>query len=291
MNMRILIWYTMAFLVILPFTQKSLHADEIYSKTEAANRLYKQGKYEDALKLYEDALLLSPSENRLKMNRGSALYNMGDLDGAEKSYQGSLSETDKKTLATAHYNLGNILFKKGEMMQQQGGQGAQESYKSALEHYIQSLDLNPTDIDAKWNLQLAHQRIKQLEQQQQNKQDKNNKDKNDKDKNQQNKNKQNNDDQNKSDSTQQNKKQQDEDKKQKQNDQQNNKKEQENNKNDQSDKNTQEKQQQQSEKQDEEKLEKDQARRIIELYADDADSLNKPMKKKIGKQKQPEKDW
>ena len=28
-------------------------ADEVYSKTEAANRLYKQGDFEKALKLYE----------------------------------------------------------------------------------------------------------------------------------------------------------------------------------------------------------------------------------------------
>lgn len=148
-------------------TSAGVLADEVYSKTESANRLYKQGKFEEALRLYEDALLLSPGENRLKMNRGSALYNTGDLDGAEKSYQGALAEKDKKTLAAAHYNLGNILFKKGEAMQQQGTTEAQKTYKQALEHYIQSLDIEPADYDAKWNLQLAHQRVKMLEQQQQ----------------------------------------------------------------------------------------------------------------------------
>ena len=37
-------------------------------------------------------------------------------------------------------------------------------------------------------------------------------------------------------------------------------------------------------------MKKEEAKRIIELYADDADSLNKPVKK-AGVQAQPEQDW
>lgn len=159
------------FIFILTIACK-VTADEVYSKTKAANRLYKQGNYEEALKLYEDALLLSPSENNLKMNKGSALYQLGDFEGAEKSYEGALSAKEKKTRATAHYNMGNILVRKGDQMMQQGNTEAQEQYKKALDHYIQSLDLNPSDHDAKWNLQLAHQRIKLAEQQQQQQQNK-----------------------------------------------------------------------------------------------------------------------
>jgi tetratricopeptide (TPR) repeat protein len=164
------VWFIGA--LLLPLLS-ALYADEVYSKTEAANRLYKQGKFEEALKLYNDALLLSPADPKLKMNKGSALYRTGDLDGAESNYQSALSAKEKKERAIAHYNLGNILFRKGDALMQQGDTKAQEQYKSALEHYIQALDLQPSDFDAKWNLQLAHQRIKQMEQQ---KQDQNNPD-------------------------------------------------------------------------------------------------------------------
>jgi len=164
--------FCFACLIFILITAGVVTADEVYSKTKAANNLYKQGKYEEALKLYEDALLLSPSENNLKMNKGSAQYQLHDYDGAEKSYEGALSAKDKKTRAIAHYNMGNILVRKGDQMMQQGNNQAQEDYKKALDHYIQSLDLNPSDHDAKWNLQLAHQRIKLAQQQQQQQQNK-----------------------------------------------------------------------------------------------------------------------
>ena len=85
--------------------------------------------------------------------------------------------------------MGNLLYKKAEQIQNQDLQGAQNNLKSALQHYIESLDLSPDNIDAKWNLQLTHQKIKQLEQQQQQQQNQQNKDNKD-DKSKQNENNQ-----------------------------------------------------------------------------------------------------
>lgn len=273
------------FVAIAQLTLTPGFADEVYSKTEAANRLYKQGKFEEALKLYSDALLLSPADPRLKMNKGSALYQTGDLDAAESNYQGALSAKEKKERAIAHYNLGNIQFRKGDQMMQQGDQKAQEQYKNALDNYIKSLDLQPSDFDAKWNLQLAHQRIKQAEQQQQNR--KNDKNDNDQNKDQQKQQQQNKDNQQKNDKQDQEKQQSDQQQDQNRQDEQK-KQQQDQNKQD-------EKQQQQAQpaqKQDEKEMKKEEAKRIIELYADDADSLNKPPKTGVaGKQQQPERDW
>ncbi len=265
--MRIFIKALLPLFLLCSFSVCS--ADEIYSKNQKANELYKQGKYDEALKLYEDALLLSPSDEKLKMNHGSTLYRLGDYDKAEESYNGALSVKDRKIRSDAHYNMGNILYKKAEQIQYQDLQGAQEKLKSALQHYIESLDLSPENIDAKWNLQLTHQKIRQLEQQQQqNQQNQDNKD----DKNNQNKNDQ-----------QQNNQQKEDQQKQ------------QDNKEEQKDKNQQQQQQQQqsemkeSEEQQKE-MKKEDARRLLELYADDADSLNKPMNKKV-KTRQPEQDW
>ena len=258
----------LSILMLLPITRIS--ADEVYSKTEAANRLYKQGRYEDALKLYEDALLLSPADPKLKMNKGSALYQLGEFDNAEKNYEGALSAKEKKERAIAHYNMGNILFRKGEMLQRQGDMKAQEQYKSALDHYIQSLNLRPNDFDSKWNLQLAYQRIKQMEQQQQQQQKQDNKDNQQQQQQQQ---------QQQNDQKQQDQQQKNEQQKQEQQQQQN------------EEKNKEQPQPQPAQEQEQEDMKKEEAARLIELYADDADSLNKPPKKGIGKQQQPERDW
>jgi tetratricopeptide (TPR) repeat protein len=252
----------------------AINADEVFSKNKKANDLYKQGNYKEALKLYEDAQLLSPSDSKLKMNQGSAHYKLGDYAKADELYSGALSTDDKKVLADAHYNLGNILYKQAEKIQQSGGQDVQEKYKNALQNYIKSLEINPDNLDAKWNLQLAHQRIKQLEQQQQ-QQNKDNKDNKDQ-KNDQNDQKKNDQDKNQ-DQKKEDQEQKDQEKKQDQQKEQQDKKE-------------EQQQSEMKESKDQKEMDKEDARRLIELYADDADSLNKPQKKP-GKTKQPEQDW
>jgi tetratricopeptide (TPR) repeat protein len=205
------------------------------------------------------------------MNHGSTLYKLGDYDRAEESYNEAFTVKDKKIKSDAHYNMGNILYKKAEQIQYQDLQGAQEKLKSALQHYIESIELSPDNTDAKWNLQLAYEKIKQLEQlQQQNQQNQQNKD-NKNDQNKQNDNNQ----------------QQNNEQKEDQQNQQDNKEEQKHN-----DQQQQQQQQQPEMKESEEQqkdMKKEDARRLLELYADDADSLNKPMKKKT-KTKQPEQD-
>jgi Ca-activated chloride channel homolog len=260
------------------------HGDEVYSKNQKANNLYKQGKHEDALKLYDDALLLSPSDSKLKMNKGSALYQTGRFDKAEELYNSALSVDEKKAKADAHYNMGNILYRQGELLEKSGNPSSKEKYQAALQNFIQTLDLRPSDPDAKWNLQLAHNRIKQVEQQQKQQQNKNDKnDKNDQSKND--KDKQQNQDQKKNDQKQND----DQSKNQKEQDKKN---EQDKQSQQQQQKEQQNQSQQQQQQQAAQEMKKEEAKRLIELYADDADSLNKPPKKaNASRQAKPEQDW
>lgn len=287
--MKSLFRFNPVYLLLIVITAVAMTgADEVYSKNRKANKLYKDKKYEDALKLYDDALLVSPSDNALKMNRGSALYRLGDFEKAEEMYSSALSSDDKKKKADAHFNLGNILFSKAQQMEQSGDQGATDKYKAALENYIQSLDLRPEDKDAKWNLQLAHQKVKQMQQQQQqqnqNKDNKDNKDKQDQDKNNQNNQSQ--------DKKEQEQQKENQDKQDKENqDQQNKEDNQDKQDQEQQEQQQQKPQQQQQQEADKEEMKKEEAERIIELYADDADSLNKPMKKTGARIPKPEKDW
>lgn len=279
-----LIYFQFVALLIITFSYSEANADEVYTKNQKANTLYKQGKFDEALKLYDDALLLSPSDPKLKMNKGSSLYKLKQFDKAEELYNSSLASDDKKIKADIHYNMGNILFRQGEQLQSSGNPSAKEKYQEALKHYIQALDLKPSDRDTKWNLQLAHNRIKQVEQQQQqqkqDKNDKNNKNDNKKDQNQ-----------NKNDQKNDQKQDQKQDQQQDKQDQDKNDQDQNKNQSEQDKQQQQQKNQSQMQQEKEKEMKKEEARRLIELYADDADSLNKPPKRKSSRQAQPSQDW
>jgi Ca-activated chloride channel family protein len=261
-------------------------ANELYSKNKKANSLYQSKNYGEALKSYDNLILEFPAEQKLKMNKGSALYRLGEYDKAEEAYGQAKEIKDKKALASLYYNLGNAQFMEAERLDAQNGQQAMEKYKAALENYIKSLDVRPADRDAKWNVQLAQKKIKQMEQQQQkqqdnkdNKQNKDNKDQNKQDQNKQNQDKKNQDKQNQKQD--QNKDQKNKDDK-KQNDQQDqNKKDQE-----------KQKPEPTPQQQKQEDMKKDEAKRIIEQFSDDDKDLNKkPEKIGVAGQKKVEKDW
>jgi len=270
-----------------------LNADQLYTKNKKANQMYKKQQYNDALKLYDDLSLEAPNEPKIKMNKGSTHYQMGEFDKAQEAYNAALLGTkDKKTLADAYYNLGNIQYMEGEQLSAQGKQEAMDKYKSALENYIKSLDNSPRDRDAKWNLQLASAKIKEMQnQQQQNKNNRNKDDKNKNDKQNQQQNKDQKNDQNNKD--QQNKDKQNKDQQNKDNKQQDKKDQDKQNQNP----NDQNKQDQQKPEptpaqQKKEDMKKDEARKLLEIYSDDEHDLNKkPEKQGIAGQRKSDKDW
>jgi Ca-activated chloride channel family protein len=265
----------------------SSFGDEVYSKNKKGNELYKKGNYDGALKLYDDALLMAPADSLLKMNRGSALYRLGKFSEAESTYTPVVSMKDRKKLADAHYNMGNILFKEGDQLMASGGQDAGEKFKAALEHYIASLDLQSTDKNSKWNIELTQRRIKQQERQQKQNQDKN-KDQNKQDKKQDQNKDQKQNDKNKQDQDKQDKNKDNQDKKQDQKDKQDQNKDQQS----QNDHNKQQPPQPQP-RNSKDDMKKEEAKRLIEQFADDADTLNKPQKKQgvLMRMHKPEKDW
>ena len=267
-------------------------SDQLYTKNKKANQLYKKGEYKDALKMYEDLAVESPSEPKIKMNKGSALFQMDDLDKAEESYNNAATGLkDKKALADLYYNLGNVQYMQGEKLAAQQNQGASEKYKAALENYIKSLDIRSHDKDTKWNLQLANAKMKQMQnQQQKNQDDKNKNDKNDKKQDQKNQQQ----DKNKNDKNKQDQKNKDQQNKDQNKDNKQNNKNDQQKQNAQNDKNKQDQQKPEPtpQQQKQEDMKKDEARKLIELYSDDEHDLNKkPEKAGVIGERKGEKDW
>ena len=104
------------------------------------NRQYNKGNYEQAISRYEQALQAVAGQFEATYDLGNALYKAERFDRAEQTMQQAAADslrTDDER-AEAFYNLGNAQFK-------------QQKYKEALESYKQSLRLNPSDMETKYN--------------------------------------------------------------------------------------------------------------------------------------------
>jgi Ca-activated chloride channel family protein len=125
-------------------------ASVMASDAEKGASLYEKGDYLGALAKFREGLADGPSAP-LYYDCGNALYRLDKFGEAAEQYGGSLSDADPSLSASARYNMGNSLFRSGDI----GG---------AVEQYIEALKLNPEDMDAKHNLELALQQLQENQQ-------------------------------------------------------------------------------------------------------------------------------
>jgi uncharacterized protein (DUF58 family)/tetratricopeptide (TPR) repeat protein len=119
------------------------------------NALYFQGQYDAAIKKYAEALANNPEINEIYFNLGNAYLRLGDLQRASRNYTEYLNRVnrDPKKASLVYYNLGNAAI-------------MQRDLQRAIGLYREALRQDTTNQDAKWNLEVAMQMLKQQQQQQ-----------------------------------------------------------------------------------------------------------------------------
>lgn len=165
-----------ALVAVLLLTALAARAQSVRSLVNGGNDLYKEEKYTDAEVNYRKALEKDKDLMQGHFDLGNALAKEGKYDEAMKEFAiAGEKAASPETKGHAWYNIGNSMM---------GGQ----KYQEAVDAYIKSLQLNPRDQEAKYNLSYALEKLKQ-QQQQQKQQNKNQDKKNQKqdEKNQQNK--------------------------------------------------------------------------------------------------------
>lgn len=136
-----------------------IQAEDFASLNEQGNEAYEEGQFKEALDLYHEAEIEKPETPEIYYNQANALVKTGKYEQAIEKYSKALNSTDIKLQADAYYNQGNGYFMK-------------EDFVNAINAYEQCLNINPDDVDAKFNLELARNRLKeQMERQEQDKQD------------------------------------------------------------------------------------------------------------------------
>lgn len=229
----------------------SLDAADSFDLLEEGNKLFVAGEFQRALESYISAESIMPANARLDYNIAGALYENAKYEEAVDKYTKALSTPDIDVQQASHYNLGNTHYRMGD-------------YQKAITGFENALNLNPDDLDAKLNLELARKMLKEQMKPQEQQQD------------------QQQEQEQKEQEQEQEEKEQGEDEQEKdQQDQQQQDEQQE----DQQDK----KDQQQME--DKKEMSKEDAERILNALRDDEKDLQKKIKRQKGRGTYKGKDW
>src|SRR5215472_17344324 len=124
---------------------------------------YQQGKFEDAYKEFQDTLKAHPqsrAEDELQFDSGTAAYKLKDYNKALESFSQALLTPDTGLQSKGHYNLGNTLYQRGEM--QKSDDKKLSDWTNALDHYEQTLKLDPQNKEAKDNYEYVKKKIDEL---------------------------------------------------------------------------------------------------------------------------------
>lgn len=160
-------------------------------KIKAGNHLYKQGKYDEAMGDYNDVLIDLPNSPYIHYNIGNAAYKKGDYEKAIEAYTKSLATDNPEIEEKANYNIGNAKYKQGKLKENTDLSETIKLYRESLDYYKRAIDLNPKNVDAKFNHEFVERKIKELldrqKQEPKNKQDKKQQNKQEQGKNRQDK--------------------------------------------------------------------------------------------------------
>ncbi|MGC2354353.1 MAG: VWA domain-containing protein, partial [Candidatus Udaeobacter sp.] len=124
---------------------------------------YRDGKFEDAYGQFEQTLKSHPesrAEDKLQFDSGAAAYKLKDYNRALESFSQALLTRETGLQSKGHYNLGNTLYQRGET--EKSDDKKLSDWTNALDHYEQTLKLDPQDKDAKDNYEYVKRKIEEL---------------------------------------------------------------------------------------------------------------------------------
>ena len=123
-------------------------AENYASLNDKGNKAFDKGDIKKALEFYHQAEVERPETPEIFYNQANALSKNGSLEEAIEKYDKALNSNSIPLQSRAHYNAGNAYFQKQE-------------YVKAIDAYKAALELNPDDVDAKYNLELARIMLKE----------------------------------------------------------------------------------------------------------------------------------
>lgn len=141
--------------LLIPFVIVSAQKFDEKSHVINGNEEYKEGQYLKAESQYKIALSKNTNSIKGNYNLGNALYHQDKLDEARVHYDRIIQNTQSSDLdkAKAYHNIGKSYLDQNE-------------FAKAADYFKESLKLNPTDDDTRYNYALAKNRLDEIEKEQ-----------------------------------------------------------------------------------------------------------------------------
>lgn len=134
---------------LLPATSNAQDDKALIKK---GNDAYEKKEYDNAAKKYQEATVKNPASPTAHYNLGNALYKNNKTDEAVQAYDEALTNASSKAdKSKSYYNKGVVLQHNKKL-------------PDCIEAYKNALKLNPQDEDARQNLQKALQQQKEQQQ-------------------------------------------------------------------------------------------------------------------------------
>ena len=128
---------------------------------------YNNNEFEKARQYYESVIMDRNNDPAANFGLGVTAFQQQDYAAAMKGFETALGTDNNELKSSAYYNMANILAQNQRL-------------EESLAFFRKSLELNPSDLDAKINYELIKFQLQQ-QQQQQNQDQNQNQDENDKD--------------------------------------------------------------------------------------------------------------
>lgn len=146
------VYVLLIFVLIMPLAYSQAWKDSL----RLGQELYQNGDYEASYKTIMSAQKIAPADIDLSQDIGNAAYRAGDFEMAEKAYKSSASnEKEAQVKSKKWHNVGN-------------SQMQVENFEGAIESYKESLRLDSSNEEARYNLAEAQRRVQLQNQEQQN---------------------------------------------------------------------------------------------------------------------------
>jgi tetratricopeptide (TPR) repeat protein len=124
---------------------------------------YRNGKYAEAFQAFEEDIKShpdAPEKDKMQFDAGAAAYNLHNYDKAAEAFSEALLSASPDLQSKSHFNLGNTLYRRGEAFE--NDQKKLTDWNNALQHYEETLKLEPNSKEAKDNYEYVKRKIEEL---------------------------------------------------------------------------------------------------------------------------------